>query len=61
MLEAIAPLAAKFCGERLRDDVNIRITSAILSHSEKQEPAFLNILKNAIYWIEPSKIPPNLS
>jgi ATP-binding cassette subfamily B protein len=40
MLEAIAPLAAKFCGERLRDDVNIRITSDILSHSEKLEPAF---------------------
>jgi ABC-type multidrug transport system fused ATPase/permease subunit len=40
MLEAIAPLAAKFCGERLRDDVNIRITSDILSHAEKLEPAF---------------------
>ena len=40
ILEAIAPLAAKFCGERLRDDVNIRITSDILSHAEKLDLAF---------------------
>ena len=40
ILEAIAPLAQKFCTERLQDDVNIRITSDILSHAEKLELAF---------------------
>jgi ABC-type multidrug transport system fused ATPase/permease subunit len=40
LLEAIAPLAQRFCTERLHDDVNIRITSDILSHAEKLDLAF---------------------
>jgi ATP-binding cassette subfamily B protein len=40
ILEAIGPLATRFCIERLHDDVNIKITSDILSHSENLEPLF---------------------
>jgi ATP-binding cassette, subfamily B, bacterial len=40
ILEAIAPLAQRFCAQRLHDDMNIRITSDILSHSEKLDLAF---------------------
>jgi ATP-binding cassette, subfamily B, bacterial len=40
LLEAIAPLAQRFCIERLRDDVNIRITADILKHSEKLDLGF---------------------
>jgi hypothetical protein len=35
ILEAIAPLGQRFCAQRLHDDMNIRITSDILSHAEK--------------------------
>jgi hypothetical protein len=38
--EAIAPLAQKFFAERLRDDMNIRITSDILSRAEKLDLSF---------------------
>ena len=40
ILEAVAPLAAKFCTERLHDEVNLKVTSEILHHAEKLEPAF---------------------
>jgi len=40
LLEAIAPLAQRFCTRRLHDDMNIRITSDILSHAEKLDLAF---------------------
>jgi ATP-binding cassette subfamily B protein len=40
ILEAVAPLAQRFCAERLHDDVNIRITSDILRHAEKLDLAF---------------------
>jgi ATP-binding cassette, subfamily B, bacterial len=40
ILEAIAPLAQRFCTQRLHDDMNIRITSDILSHAEKLDLAF---------------------
>ena len=40
ILEALAPLLHRFCTERLRDEMNIRITSDILSHSEKLDLAF---------------------
>lgn len=40
MLEAIGPLTTKFCSQGLNDDVNIRITSDILRHSENLDPAF---------------------
>ena len=40
VLEALAPLVHRFCTERLRDEMNIRITSDILSHSEKLDLAF---------------------
>ncbi|MGH7824585.1 MAG: ABC transporter ATP-binding protein [Candidatus Binatia bacterium] len=40
VLEAIAPLTARFCTDRLHDDVNITITGDILSHAEKLEPIF---------------------
>lgn len=40
VVEAIGPLAQKFCSDRLRDDVNLRITSDILKHSEALDLAF---------------------
>jgi len=40
LLEAVAPLAQRFCSRRLHDDMNIRITSDILSHAEKLDLAF---------------------
>jgi ATP-binding cassette, subfamily B, bacterial len=40
VLEAIAPLAEKFCTHRLQNDVNLRITSDILSHSANLDAAF---------------------
>jgi ATP-binding cassette subfamily B protein len=40
ILEAIAPLAQRFCAQRLHDEVNIRITSDILRHAEKLDLAF---------------------
>jgi ABC-type multidrug transport system fused ATPase/permease subunit len=40
LLEATAPLLHRFCAERLHDDMNIRITSDILSHAEKLDLAF---------------------
>jgi ATP-binding cassette subfamily B protein len=40
ILEAMAPLVHRFCTERLQDDMNIRITSDILSHAEKLDLAF---------------------
>ena len=40
ILEAMAPLVHRFCIERLHDDMNIRITSDILSHAEKLDLAF---------------------
>ncbi|MEX0802267.1 MAG: ABC transporter ATP-binding protein [Candidatus Binatia bacterium] len=40
ILEAMAPLVHRFCFERLHDDMNIRITSDILSHAEKLDLAF---------------------
>ena len=40
ILEAIAPLAQRFCTERLHDDMNIRITSDILRHAEELDLAF---------------------
>jgi ATP-binding cassette subfamily B protein len=40
VLEALAPLVHKFCTERLHDEMNIRITSDILSHAEKLDLAF---------------------
>ena len=40
ILEATAPLAQRFCTQRLHDDMNIRITSDILSHAEKLDLAF---------------------
>src|ERR1044071_4995921 len=40
LLEAIAPLATKFCTERLHDEINVTLTSAILAHAEKLDPAF---------------------
>ena len=40
ILEAIAPLGQRFCTERLRDDMNIRITCDILSHAETLDLAF---------------------
>ncbi|HWP24692.1 MAG TPA: ABC transporter ATP-binding protein [Candidatus Binatia bacterium] len=38
--DAVGPLGQKFCNERLHDDVNLRITSDILSHAEKLDMAF---------------------
>ena len=40
ILEAVAPLVHRFCAERLHDEMNIRITSDILSHAEKLNLAF---------------------
>lgn len=40
VLEALAPLVHRFCTERLKDEMNIRITSDILSHAEKLDLAF---------------------
>jgi ATP-binding cassette subfamily B protein len=40
ILEAVAPLVHRFCTETLHDDMNIRITSDILSHAEKLDLAF---------------------
>jgi ATP-binding cassette, subfamily B, bacterial len=40
VLEALAPLVHRFCTERLNDEMNIRITSDILSHAEKLDLAF---------------------
>jgi len=40
VVDAISPLTQKFCNERLHDDVNLRITSDILSHAEKLDTAF---------------------
>ena len=40
VLEALAPLLHRFCTERLQDEMNIRITSDILSHAEKLDLAF---------------------
>jgi ATP-binding cassette, subfamily B, bacterial len=40
ILEAIAPLGQRFCAQRLRDEMNIRITSDILSHAEKLDLSF---------------------
>jgi ATP-binding cassette, subfamily B, bacterial len=40
ILEATAPLAQRFCTQRLHDDMSIRITSDILSHAEKLDLAF---------------------
>ena len=40
ILEAMAPLVHRFCFERLHDEMNIRITSDILSHAEKLDLAF---------------------
>jgi ATP-binding cassette subfamily B protein len=40
LLEAIAPLAQRFCTQRLHDDMNIRITSDVLSHAETLDLAF---------------------
>ena len=40
ILEALAPLAEKFCTRRLHDDIDLRITSDILSHSATLEAAF---------------------
>jgi ATP-binding cassette subfamily B protein len=40
VLEALAPLVHRFCTERLQDEMNIRITSDILSHAEKLDLAF---------------------
>lgn len=40
ILEAIAPLLHKFCTERLKDEMNIRITSDILAHAETLDLAF---------------------
>jgi ATP-binding cassette subfamily B protein len=40
VLEAMAPLVEKFCTHRLKDDVNLRITSDILVHSAKLDAAF---------------------
>src|SRR4030095_3737900 len=37
LVEAIAPLAQRFCTQRLHDDMNIRITSDVLSHAETLE------------------------
>jgi ATP-binding cassette subfamily B protein len=39
-MEAVAPLAARLCTERLHDDVNLKINSDILRHSEKLELGF---------------------
>ena len=40
VLEALSPLVHRFCTERLQDEMNIRITSDILSHAEKLDLAF---------------------
>jgi ATP-binding cassette subfamily B protein len=40
LLEAITPLAQRFCTQRLHDDINIRITSDVLSHAEKLDLTF---------------------
>src|SRR5689334_15859659 len=40
ILEATAPLAQRFCTQRLHDDMNSRISSDILSHAEKLDLAF---------------------
>src|SRR4051812_4762302 len=40
VLEALAPLIHRFCTERLQDEMNIRISSEILSHAEKLDLAF---------------------
>jgi ATP-binding cassette subfamily B protein len=40
LVEAIAPLAQRFCTQRLHDDMNIRITSDVLSHAEKLDLTF---------------------
>ncbi|HWO41698.1 MAG TPA: ABC transporter ATP-binding protein [Candidatus Eisenbacteria bacterium] len=40
VVEALAPLTARFCTDRLHDDVNIRITSDVLAHAEQLEPIF---------------------
>jgi ATP-binding cassette, subfamily B, bacterial len=40
VLEAIAPLVHRFCAERLQDEMNIRITSDILSHAETLDLEF---------------------
>jgi ATP-binding cassette subfamily B protein len=40
VLEALAPLLHRFCTERLQDEMNIRISSEILSHAEKLDLAF---------------------
>jgi ATP-binding cassette, subfamily B, bacterial len=40
VLEAVSPLLHRFCAERLHDEMNIRITSDILSHAEKLDLAF---------------------
>ena len=40
ILEALAPLAQRFCTQRLHDDMNIRITTDILSHAEKLDLGF---------------------
>jgi ATP-binding cassette, subfamily B, bacterial len=40
LLEAIAPLAQRFCTQRLHDDMNIQITSDVLSHAETLDLAF---------------------
>jgi ABC-type multidrug transport system fused ATPase/permease subunit len=40
LVEAIAPLAQRFCTQRLHDDMNIRITSDVLTHAEKLDLAF---------------------
>ena len=40
ILEAMAPLVEKFCTHRLRDDINLRITSDILVHSAQLDAAF---------------------
>ena len=40
VIEAVVPLVERFCIQRLHDDVNLKITSDILSHSERLELAF---------------------
>ncbi|TMA04489.1 MAG: ABC transporter ATP-binding protein, partial [Deltaproteobacteria bacterium] len=40
VIEAIGPLAEKFCTQRLHDDVNLKIASDILEHSAQLEVAF---------------------
>ena len=61
VLEALSPLLHRFCTERLQDEMNIRDTSDILSHSEHWILRSSRAPESVTCWIAHSKIPPNLS